>query len=104
MVTEYPDVTDWGRNPPHPSARTTCSWPVSPRGRSSSTTEPTTTVTPLGTTAGRMPPATCTDTTRATGVLTLIVLAVIAWWAFGQPTLEDMQTKSIGELMQGWRF
>lgn len=37
-------------------------------------------------------------------VVSLVVFAVIVWWLFGEPTLEDMQTLNIGQLLQGWRF
>jgi type II secretory pathway component PulM len=36
--------------------------------------------------------------------VSLIVLVVVVWFLFGQPTLEDMQTLNLGELAQGWIF
>lgn len=37
-------------------------------------------------------------------VVGLVSLVFILWFLFGQPTLEDLQTMSVGELLDGWIF
>lgn len=37
-------------------------------------------------------------------IVSLVILAVVVWWLYGEPTLEDMQTLNIGQLLEGWRF
>lgn len=37
-------------------------------------------------------------------VIGLVSFAFILWVLFGQPTLEDLQTMSVGELLDGWIF
>lgn len=37
-------------------------------------------------------------------VVGLLSLVFILWFLFGQPTLEELQTMSVGELLDGWIF
>jgi hypothetical protein len=38
------------------------------------------------------------------GIVGLVFFGALLWWLFGQPTLEDLQTMSVGELLDGWIF
>lgn len=37
-------------------------------------------------------------------IIALVVMAVALWFLFGQPTLEELQTMNVGELLDGWIF